>query len=691
MIKYANTGVFRKYQSIFISLLIFLLCTIGIVVPTVYSSKQIADLAVSINLSGRQRMLSQRTAKALLSLQDNLQRGAPGDTDLKELALVVDLFDTTLKGFRDGGKVTGGDGKPVYLVQVETPKGHQVVSDAYEIWNPYLVKLQPILKNPAFSSAQLDEAVAYARPNSLKLLGLMNELTTDLEHTANRQAERLRWIQIAGLLVVIINVLYTVFMSITNLMKGDRALAKARKETDEILRTVKEGLFLIDQEHRLGSQYSKSVNQILQLNVKPEMPFFKILEQMVSREVYESAQDYIKLLLGNRVKEALVTSLNPLSQVEVRDARDDGGLRYLNFNFNRVADEEGKISHLLVTVQDVTDLVRLTEQLETAKGQARIEVEGLLKLLNTDTAVLQQFLNNIEQGLTEINQQLQAEADADGGQARLRLINRIMSIVHGIKGEAAALGIEIFESYAHAFEKELVGMRERGDVQGEDMVRITVLLNGFYDQLASITSIVNQTKRDALERGDGSDKFLQTFSNSLQNLAARIAKDEHKEVLVVCEAQELARLPRAVASELHGIAIQLLRNAIKHGIETPDERAAEGKPASGEIRIECRETGHQVYEFTVRDDGRGIAVERIREELVRRKMFSTLEANKLNQRQVVSYLFDPGFSTAKGADRDAGHGVGLDVVAKKITGLRGHLLLNSQVRAFTEFKVRFAL
>jgi signal transduction histidine kinase len=692
MITLQTSNIFQRYRAIFISLLIFLACNIGILVPTIYSSKKLDDLALSINLGGRQRMLSQRTAKALLSLQENMQRdevGSGAGVDLEELALVVNRFDTTLKGFRDGGMVTNSQGKSVYLAQAGTSEQRRIITAAYEIWNPYLIKLQPLLKSAAFSQVELDEAVTYARGNNLKIMELMNDLTSNLEDAVDQQTHRLWWIQITGLVLVLLNVLYTAFKSITNLMKGDRALIKARKETDEILGTVKEGLFLIDQEYRLGSQHSKSVSQVLRREVTPEMPFFPVLEKMVSKETYTSAQDYIKLLLGGRVKEALVTALNPLNQVEVRDTENNDNLRYLNFNFNRAVGEDNKISHLLVTVQDVTELVQLTTQLEAAKGQAQIEVEALLKLLSTDPAMLQQFLDNVNKGLAEINQQLQSEADS--GQARLRLINRIMSSVHGIKGEAAALNIEMFENYAHTFEKELIAMRDRGNIQGEDMVRITVLLNGFYEQLGSINNIVEKVKGNSAGSDDADEKFLQTFASSLQNLATRIAGNEGKEVKVVCELENLVQLPRSVSSELHGIAIQLLRNAVKHGIEMPGERAAEHKPANGQIRIVCRETGHHAYEFIVRDDGRGIAVNKIREELVRRKLFSASEADKLDNRQIISHLFDPGFSTAKHADRDAGHGVGLDVVAKKITGLRGYLTLNSEEHVFTEFKVRFSL
>ncbi|MDR2710111.1 MAG: type IV pili methyl-accepting chemotaxis transducer N-terminal domain-containing protein [Burkholderiales bacterium] len=673
--------LFRKYRWIIISVLIFLATDLSVLGYNIYSSFKIAESAVSINLSGRQRMLSQRTTKVLLSLQDDARVGVSQEADLKELALVVNLFDTTLKGFRDGDTVTGGDGKPVFLVQVETDEARRIVSDAYEIWNPYLTKLQPLLK-PGFSDTELTDVTTYARSNNLKLLGLMNDLTTDLEKTANQRALRLRAVQIGGLVFVLFNVLVTVFISIRDLMRGDRALVKARKETEEILGTVKEGLFLLDREHRLGSQYSQLLPEILQREVAPEMPFLPILEEMVSKEVYDSAKDYIELLFGERVKESLVTALNPLSQVEVRGK--EGASHYLSFHFNRVL-EEGKIAHLLVTVQDVTDLVQLTEQLEAAKGQSRVEVEVLLKLLSTDAGVLRQFLDNVGNGLAQINERLRSEDDSE--LARLHLLNHIMRIVHGIKGEAAALGIEIFEDYAHGFEKELVEMRSKGEVRGEDMVRITVLLDGFYERLASITNIAE--KMAGSGGGDADEKYLQTFTESVQNLVARIAGDAQKEVSVVCDLADIVHLPRRVANELNSLCIQLLRNAVKHGIEMPEERETLGKPAVGEIRVECREVGRDEYEFIVRDDGRGISVKGIREVLVQKGLLSKEEAEALSVDAVMLKLFEPGFSTAKEADRDAGHGVGLDVVAEKIMQLRGQLTLNSKVQTFTEFKIRF--
>ncbi|MDR2244343.1 MAG: type IV pili methyl-accepting chemotaxis transducer N-terminal domain-containing protein [Burkholderiales bacterium] len=652
----------------------------------IYYSQKIAESAVSINLSGRQRAMSQRISKALMLVQDNMLRGQPQEAELRELAFAVNIFDTTIKGFRDGDVVTGGDGNPVFLEQVETEEGHRIVRDAYEIWNPFLIRLQPMLRSPDFSIEELEDAVAYMRVNNVPLFNLMNSLTFELERIADQRATILYWVQVGGLMVVLLNVLYTVFISITGLMRGDRDLDRARKETGEILGTVREGLFLLDRDYRLGSQYSKSLRSVLRRDVFPEMPFLPVLEEMVSRDAYDNARDYIELLFGDRVKEALVTSLNPLNQVEV-SGKEGEEPRYLNFNFHRVL-EEGKIAHLLVTVQDVTELVELTAQLDAAKGQSRVEVEVLLKLLNTDASVLRQFLDNVGKGLAQINERLRSEDDSE--QARLHLLNYIMRIVHGIKGEAAALNIEMFEGYAHGFERELVAMREKGEVRGEDMVRITVLLDGFYERLASITNIAEKMTGSG-GGGDADEKYLQTFTDSVHNLVSRIADDERKEVAVVCDLGDIVRLPRRIANELNSITIQLLRNAVKHGIEMPGERRAQGKPAGGEIHVECKEVSRDEYEFAVRDDGRGVSSAKIRKELVQKGLLSEKDANALSVDAVMLYLFEPGFSTAEEADRDAGHGVGLDVVAERIMRLRGHLTLNSKAQAFTEFKIRFSL
>jgi nitrate/nitrite-specific signal transduction histidine kinase len=294
----------KKYRKIFIAVGLFLIFDVTVISTNIYSSLKMEESAVSINLSGRQRMLSQRTTKVLLLLQDDTRRGDTEDAGKvqNELKLVVRLFDTTLKGFRDGDTVTGGDSKPVYLVKADTDFSQKAVQDAYAIWDPYLERLQPLLSDRPFTQAQLDVAAAYARANNLELLRLMNDLTTDLEKTATERAFLLRMIQVIFLAFAIGNFFYTVIVSMRDLIASDREITKARKETDEILATVREGLFLLDSQYRLGSQFSESLTEVLQRNVHSGMEFLPVLKQMVPEKVYGEAADYVELLFGERVK-----------------------------------------------------------------------------------------------------------------------------------------------------------------------------------------------------------------------------------------------------------------------------------------------------------------------------------------------------------------------------------------------------
>jgi hypothetical protein len=128
-------SIFARYRKIILAVVVFMVADSLVIGINFYSTFKANESAVSINLSGRQRMLSQRTAKSLLLLQSAVavNDDAGIERQLKELDLVVRLFDTTLKGFRDGDTVTGGDGNPVYLMQVDTDASRKFVMDAYVI------------------------------------------------------------------------------------------------------------------------------------------------------------------------------------------------------------------------------------------------------------------------------------------------------------------------------------------------------------------------------------------------------------------------------------------------------------------------------------------------------------------------------------------------------------------------------
>jgi len=136
--------------------------------------------------------------------------------------------------------------------------------------------------------------------------------------------------------------------------------------------------------------------------------------------------------------------------------------------------------------------------------------------------------------------------------------------------------------------------------------------------------------------------------------------------------------------------LQLARNAVAHGIEAPDERARLAKPETGCLQVRLSRVEDDEYELVLRDDGRGLDPAAIRAQLCAGGRYSAAQLEELDDRQIMLKIFEPGFSTAAPAGRDAGRGVGLDLVNDKIGRLGGHLRLASQPGRYTEFAVRFS-
>ncbi|HEX3660396.1 MAG TPA: response regulator [Acidobacteriaceae bacterium] len=123
--------------------------------------------------------------------------------------------------------------------------------------------------------------------------------------------------------------------------------------------------------------------------------------------------------------------------------------------------------------------------------------------------------------------------------------------------------------------------------------------------------------------------------------------------------------------------IQLARNAVAHGIETPEERIAAGKQPAGRVHIEFRRSGTRSL-ISVTDDGRGVDFEALRREAVRRGWLRAREANQASAQQLTEYLFRSGVSTMASANALAGRGVGLDLVRSTVARMQGELRMTSE-------------
>ncbi|GGA12702.1 hybrid sensor histidine kinase/response regulator [Okeania sp. KiyG1] len=146
-------------------------------------------------------------------------------------------------------------------------------------------------------------------------------------------------------------------------------------------------------------------------------------------------------------------------------------------------------------------------------------------------------------------------------------------------------------------------------------------------------------------------------------------------------------IDKVVLEKLYDPIVHIVRNAFDHGIEPPEIRQSNGKSKEGKITIKSYYQGNYTY-IDIRDDGRGIDVNKIRNLAIEKKIYSATEAAKLSTKQVYKLLFYPDFSTTKKVSDLSGRGMGLDSVYSQIESLKGNITIQSQLGKGTRFILR---
>ncbi len=153
---------------------------------------------------------------------------------------------------------------------------------------------------------------------------------------------------------------------------------------------------------------------------------------------------------------------------------------------------------------------------------------------------------------------------------------------------------------------------------------------------------------------------------------------------------EDTELDRTVVDQLGDPLQHLLRNSADHGIESPEDRRAAGKPEKGTIFLNAFQEGNNVI-IEVGDDGAGINTDKVRDKAVERGLVTPEEAENLSQKEIIDFLFMPSFSMAKQITDISGRGVGLDVVKSNIEALGGDVTVKSVMGEGSTFTVRLPL
>lgn len=179
------------------------------------------------------------------------------------------------------------------------------------------------------------------------------------------------------------------------------------------------------------------------------------------------------------------------------------------------------------------------------------------------------------------------------------------------------------------------------------------------------------------------EKIVTPFHRLVRDLASQL----NKEIEFITEGTE-TELDKNIMEGLSDPIMHLLRNSIDHGIEDPEVRIKSGKPRQGKIVLKAYCAGTNVY-IEIQDDGKGIDPGKIRKKAIQNGIIGSEDI--LNDKEIMNLIFLPGFSTAENVSEVSGRGVGMDVVKRKITNIRGQIKINSQINIGTTITIKLPI
>ena len=645
-------------------------------------------------------------AQQLNSLRDRLEVRAYSGQALSDLQTSVKRFDTNLRQLEATGDAEGPQ-----------------LSRAKLLWRQYQPVLDPVISftgqpyvdtdngGSALSGegrrhyAEVKRAQLFASENARPLQTQLATLATALQRGSSDAAARLRALLSAGVLAALVLAVAAGYFQMTR-ARGERIAREAQEQTRDILKSVREGFFLLDANHRIGSVWSDALAQMFSRNDFAGLPFEDLLKDLVPLATLTTATKYVKLLWGERAHENLMKSINPLGQLEI--TRDSGGggkeTRFLQFDFHRVTGPEG-IRHVLCSVSDNTASVLLARELQDSQQNANAQLDMMLGMLHVDPLQLNSFLDTTETSIKLVNTILKEPARTDA-EFRKKLTGLFREL-HAIKGEASALNLKSIASRVHALEDMVSECKKRPELSGNDFLPMVLKLDELLAHLRSVREMASRLTALKDSPGAGAEaaasaaaapasarasatertappRTIEDLAPTLQSMAERLAADHAKRFRLSLTG--LGEVPGAYRSTIKDCLIQMLRNAAVHGIEAPEVRRGQSKDDTGVVHVDFRKAGES-YELIFEDDGAGIAVDSLKAAAVRKQLISEEEASLLDTRSTMALIFRPGFSTQDDVSMDAGRGVGMDVVARSVYALGGKIGVSTHPGRFTRFKI----
>lgn len=358
----------------------------------------------------------------------------------------------------------------------------------------------------------------------------------------------------------------------------------------------------------------------------------------------------------------------------------------------------------------------------TLKEKAKIEEErnNLIIKAALDKAGFIEFIN-------DLNKQINYARDLVMKlENRFDVLDELFRIIHTIKGNSPFYNLKRVAEAAHQMEDIISIFIRHKNIGPKDLQE----LNNYIDNIIAGLNYHLNSISDFLSANDifkYSEKIFEIPESKLDSLISLINEklsETEREIFIekvkelkkhsikfilkryISNAQQIAdRLGKKIKVNINNedfqidltyfkplfdVYVHIIRNAVDHGISTPAERALEKKSACGTISIileELDKDGKKYFMIETIDDGKGIEIEKIRKRIIEKKLLNEREANKLNEDEVLQYIFYPGISSKDSISDVSGRGIGMEAVKEAVSKLGGEIKVKTQSNIGTSIKI----
>lgn len=377
-----------------------------------------------------------------------------------------------------------------------------------------------------------------------------------------------------------------------------------------------------------------------------------------------------------------------LGTTTLRPPPGGGPDRHAAFSLHRGDSTEAP---LLLLLRDVTPQAAL----QRALAQAQEDAATALGALRAPPQALRLFLSSAMASMGALRATMKLPArDQAAVQAKL---TRLKENADQIGNEARDIGLATVATACREFALGVVALREKPHISGNDLLPLAPLVDQIASSIGNAARIEEQrhvappkARAAARERAEPeARKDAENWAHAAEKRWNSFLRQRGEELgkLAKLQVHQAELVPTGLRRDIDDMLQHLLRNAVEHGIETPEERLATDKSAAGEINVKFEQKPREGLLMTVRDDGRGFDVERIGRAAVLSGVVAEESLLEYDPGEVVGLIFKPSFST-ENLTGEAGRGRGMSFLRRAVTRLGGQITVATKPGHYTRFMIQ---